>query len=434
MIKQFFYYFIIHLAWNYSILKMPFDKLYSQNNFKKTPIEIFKELTNNLIRVNISVGEPKQEISLNLTFESYITFLSGINVKGNFKKFNENYSNSYKKIDNKINEFYSEHFIKGVRSSDNFHLIFYKLGEKTINNFNFVLANELDNREETGQLGLCYGDIISGNKLSDFNFIAQLHKKNLISSYAFTIKYNDFEQGELIIGALPHEYDNNYKEKDFITIKTGNSHIVSWSLFFKEISYGNEILFRKIFIEFKLEFGFIQANSELKHKLIKEFFQYHSECHMIKDEKIYFYCDNNSGIIKFKNIIFSSEVGNYNFNLNYNDLFIKNDDKYFFLIVFPLNDDNKFWQLGKPFLKKFQFIFDQDKKLIGFYKKIYSGDFGIIFLFILSLILIVLLGIFILIFLKKNKRKKRNNEIDDGFDYELKKHNFFEIKNQSIIF
>ena len=72
---------------------------------------------------------------------------------------------------------------------------------------------------------------------------------------------------------------------------------------------------------------------------------------MIKDEKIYFYCDNNSGIIKFKNIIFSSEVGNYNFNLNYNDLFIKNDDKYFFLIVFPLNDDNKFWQLGKPFLK-----------------------------------------------------------------------------------
>ncbi len=430
MIKQLYYYFIIHLALTFSILKMPFDKFYFETNLNKTPTKIFQELSNNLIRVNISVGEPKQEISLNLTFESYITFLSGTSVKGNFKKFNENYSNSYKKIENKISEFYSEHFIKGVRSSDNFHLIFYNFGEKTINNFNFVLANELDNREEMGQLGLCYGDIILGNKLSDFNFISQLYKKQLISSYAFTIKYNDFEHGELIIGALPHEYDDNYKEKDFISIKAGNSQVVSWSLFFKHISYGNEIILQKIFIEFKLEFGFILANSELKNKLIKEFFQYHSECHMIKEENIYFYCENNYGIKKFKNIIFSSEIGDYNFNLNYNDLFMKNNDKYFFLIVFPVNDNNKYWKLGKPFLKKFQFIFDQDKKLIGFYQKKYNNNIEIIVLFFLCIIIILLLGIFIYIFQNKNKRRKRINEIDDGFDYhssELKKQNFFRI-------
>ena len=112
MIKQLYYYFIIHLALTFSILKMPFDKFYFETNLNKTPTKIFQELSNNLIRVNISVGEPKQEISLNLTFESYITFLSGTSVKGNFKKFNENYSNSYKKIENKISEFYSEHFIK----------------------------------------------------------------------------------------------------------------------------------------------------------------------------------------------------------------------------------------------------------------------------------------------------------------------------------
>ena len=153
--KQFYYYFFIHLAHSFSILKMPFDKYYFENKLNKSPIDVFKELSNNLIRVNISVGEPKQKISLNLTFESYITYISGTSVKGNFKRFNENYSNSYKKMENKISEFYSEHFKKGVRSSDKFHLIFYNYGEKTINNFNFVLAKELDNREEMGQLGLC---------------------------------------------------------------------------------------------------------------------------------------------------------------------------------------------------------------------------------------------------------------------------------------
>ena len=432
--KQFYYYFFIHLAHSFSILKMPFDKYYFENKLNKSPIDVFKELSNNLIRVNISVGEPKQKISLNLTFESYITYISGTSVKGNFKRFNENYSNSYKKMENKISEFYSEHFKKGVRSSDKFHLIFYNYGEKTINNFNFVLAKELDNREEMGQLGLCYGDIILGNKLSNFNFISQLYQKNLISSYAFTLKYNDFEHGELIIGALPHEYDDNYNEKDFISIKAGNSQVVSWSLFFKEISYGNEVILKKIFIEFKLEFGFILANSDFKYKLINEFFQYHYECHMAKEEKIYFYCDNNYGIKKFKNIVFSSEIGDYNFNLNYNDLFVEKDGKYFFLIVFPVNDNNKYWKLGKPFLKKFQFIFDQDKKLIGFYKNIYNNiynnDIKIIFLFFLCIIIILLLGIFIFIFQKNNKRRKRINEIDDGFDYhsfETKKQNFFGI-------
>jgi len=113
---------------------------------------------------------------------------------------------------------------------------------------------------------------------------------------------------------------------------------------------------------------------------------------------------------------------------------VEKDGKYFFLIVFPVNDNNKYWKLGKPFLKKFQFIFDQDKKLIGFYKNIYNNiynnDIKIIFLFFLCIIIILLLGIFIFIFQKNNKRRKRINEIDDGFDYhsfETKKQNFFGI-------
>ena len=81
--------------------------------------------------------------------------------------------------------------------------------------------------------------------------------------------------------------------------------------------------------------------------------------------------------------------------------------------------------LGKPLLKKYQFVFDQRNKIIGFYSNftksnkklsydfnIFSNEF-IIGIFFFSLILILLIKIFIY-----NKNKKPiKEEIIDGMEF-----------------
>ena len=103
----------------------------------------------------------------------------------------------------------------------------------------------------------------------------------------------------------------------------------------------------------------------------------------------------------------------YYFELNYNDLFIKEDDKYYFIIAF-FNYEINYWILGRPFLKKFQIIFDQEKKLIGFYQK--EINFSILILILLGIVIIILILYIMKFALKKNKRIKANELLDD-FDY-----------------
>ena len=84
------------------------------------------------------------------------------------------------------------------------------------------------------------------------------------------------------------------------------------------------------------------------------------------------------------------------------------------------------WTLGVPFLNKYQFIFDYDKKIFGFYRKIlnYQFHYIIILLFFLLLIIIVLIIILIKIISSKKTRRIRANELNDNFDYISKTNNF----------
>ena len=54
------------------------------------------------------------------------------------------------------------------------------------------------------------------------------------------------------------------------------------------------------------------------------------------------------------------------FYLSNEDLFIKNEEKYYFLMYFNEKEDNK-WSLGNNFFIKYMLVFDVDKKLIGYY-------------------------------------------------------------------
>ena len=125
----------------------------------------------------------------------------------------------------------------------------------------------------------------------------------------------------------------------------------------------------------------------------------------------------------------------YDFVLTKDDLFIQYRDKIYFLVVFDkfLSYGNN-WILGKPFIKKYNFSYDADSKLILFYtnvnevkeaeknkikiKKIqipntlgYWIIIGILVLCVLVMALLVIIKVFY------QPKKKLANELKEDIDY-----------------
>ena len=131
---------------------------------------------------------------------------------------------------------------------------------------------------------------------------------------------------------------------------------------------------------------------------------------------------------------------------NYEDLFIKcpgNDKLYCFQIIF--GREYSTWILGKPLFKKYNMVFDQEKKIVGFYKEIGEYEYeekqtdkksNSVPWIIVVILLICLFGLGFAFYKKLPfiKRKKVANELDDDFVYELavKKNNGGENKEQLI--
>ena len=73
-------------------------------------------------------------------------------------------------------------------------------------------------------------------------------------------------------------------------------------------------------------------------------------------------------IYEFPSLYLFKEEFNFIFELNYKDLFKEIGDQYYFLIVyFPFSSTN--FELGKPFLKKYQLSYNVDMSTIHFYQK-----------------------------------------------------------------
>ena len=51
---------------------------------------------------------------------------------------------------------------------------------------------------------------------NNYNFINKLKRIGIINDYYFTIKYTDKNKGNIIFGDLPHNYNGNYKEKNYL--------------------------------------------------------------------------------------------------------------------------------------------------------------------------------------------------------------------------
>ena len=306
---------------------------------------------------------------------------------------------------------------------------------------NKTIINETSKKENNGLLK-------NGgyNIEENTNLIKQLKKNNIINSYTFLIKYNNKneEKGEIIIGGLPHEYDPKHYSEDYYIydyIPMDSAAPYNWHTLFNKITYGNasiadDFTYYK-HVVFSLNFGFILASFKFKDYFYQKFFNnYEGLCQEIKiDKYITIYCQEK--VVKyFKTLSFylSNEYNKSNKNakieFDYNDLFIKSNEDpniYYFQIVFT-EYSNK-WILGRPLFKKYPTVFDQEKKIYGFYLK--TGEYEIYkekngktipwqwILVIFLGICVIILGIIICKILPMlPKRNKKANELDDDFVYE----------------
>ena len=127
---------------------------------------------------------------------------------------------------------------------------------------------------------------------------------------------------------------------------------------------------------------------------------------------------------------------NFNFIINLDDIIVEKDNYYLFLIFFGYSKNKYNWQLGRPFLNKYNFMIDQDGKKIYLYsKKEEEKDFlspeiqkqseSVIqkkAIIVFAIILIIILLIFGFVLLKKlnmTKIKKHKNIFEKDLNYSL---------------
>jgi len=267
-----------------------------------------------------------------------------------------------------------------------------------------------------------------------------LKENDVIKNYYWMINYTSENEGNFIIGEQPHKFDpQNYKEEDLLIAHpfTMSAMSLAWGLRFDEITF-MERNFRPYHeCYFKYEYNYIEGIDNFEKELDKYFnesiqngtcFKEIHKYYPYGPDK-YYYCDKE----KYKDIIkyfpplkFYLNEMNYTFELNYKDLFVEKYDKLILMIFFPRYGTMS-WTFGKPFLKKYSFLMNQDSKIIGYYdRKIFeipnNNNNNIllkIILIVIGIIIILVLGIILGKFITQEKKRK-NIMDDEGYDYTAK--------------
>ena len=403
-----------------------------KNNESKFFLENYKFSE---IYFNISLGN--NIIPIFPTFENYGTYICGNNISYDYiydesKSILNNELNKkelliYRERTGKHTKFYPI-LISGYNFTDKLFL-----NEKKENIlFNFLLVNEYKNSTNIkNYLGLKLGiNSFEKKYFESFDFLKQLKNNNLINKYFYSIIFKnknflDFE-GKIIFGEeLKNIYKKKYEKRNLFSQNAYSiENKLDWGIRFEQIKYDDveDKLLEGVTAKFAFDYSFIICSNYFWKYLKKNFFENYinkSICFEYeKNDDKYFYCNKKFNIKEFKNITF---ISNFFFKFTYKDLFLYKNNNYYFLI--SSNNRIFHWILGKIFLQKYQFIFNQDGKIFMWYDYFeeYKNNNKInIFFHILSLIIIILLILIILHIKKKITRKKKIYEMDENYEYVLK--------------
>ena len=253
--------------------------------------------------------------------------------------------------------------------------------------------NIVKNHDENipGIIGLLVND-------SNFNLsrslITELKSENLIEDYYWFFDFDEISpldkklKGRLIIGDLPHVvFPEKYSIKTFRTKSNFYSPYkkATWRIRLDKIYIdGNANLnINRAEISLVYEFYNVVGSFEF-HNIIKKMFM-----NGLLDEKkcfksnfsqniytnynmTFYYCHKSAKDILYKKIpaikMFSFDLS-YIFELTKEEIFYIKGDYIYLNIIFCTKEFN-YWIMGQMFTTKYNFVFNTNKKQIGFYQKV----------------------------------------------------------------
>ena len=471
-----FSFFLINLISIYlsKIIVIPFRTNITENFNMSTKFLKKYLYTENLI------GAPPQTININIFQDEYNFYLR----ENKCNEIPATYYNCFESstYKTKTNLIEDEHFGEGYISQEFFS--FYNStnlkSNITSSNVSFFFSKN-DKANESKQVCSVLG---FGMKPTYFDydyttsFINTIKHKNLIDSYYWSYIYFEKDknnkiknihginneyimknyEGLLILGKTPHEYDpNKYNESDLIKVYASKRYLeLCWDIVFKKIYFleknNSNFNFNGSFqANLDISLNYILAPFPVFQNITEYFFRDYfsnNKCKINKIKKNYYHytvisCNkrdfNNNDIKQFPTIYFDHVNFNFTFNLTYDDLFEEFNDNLLFLI-YSQERFTEYWRLGKVFMKKYKFIFNQDYATIGFYRNYNSTNgknddvendknalgflsnknFWINLFWIIACV--VCLGVGAKIggnFIVKIRKKKANELQDDDYDYPI---------------
>ena len=380
------------------------------------------EYSKNIIYLNIKIGTPSKEIKTQIKMAQY-----SLCVRNN-SEYDYQSSSTYQKNGNKFS-IYNLDYTDSVPSNETFII---GKENKVLNEIKFMLT-ERSKYDLDGILGLRIHE--NDYRTYGHGLITQLKSKKLINKEVFFFNYaQDKNEGELIIGDYPHyldQFKDTYSEEQF---KTTGIYIPSTDLYYdihiRSLFWEEKEIETMVIAKIEIEEGFIKG-SKLFDDACYKFFEPHinnNKCERKNINKDYstYICDDNSelNIATFPEIKFYNSQTDLNITLTYEDLFIKKNNKIYFMIIFHKDGNNQVWSLGNIFIKNNMIAFDMDKRIIGFYDKKKTEDDVddkkninytkyIIIISVAGFIILCLIGFIIYKFVYKKKAKKAVELIDD---------------------
>ena len=457
---------------------IPFKYLHEKESNGVTPREIMSEFMSENIYVALELGSPRQEIHIPIQFnENIFSILNEASAFPNLitnKIYNDTKSTTFKSISKELEYDYGTDFSIFKNCTDVFYFLKDSKNKKYHNKIELVFRQIYnDKNNNLGSFGLQIYPSKEGGETNIPSLLKSLIEKNINKNYLWSIHFskegnNIGDEGYLLLGEYPHDIDYNigfydsyeFDRKNFRTLydhsnqKTMNHEIQMSEIYFyndknnkdnsnqnyfndlKKSDFLKDIVIPQVSIYYVTKFDFNFGGI-----LIPEYFNTYLESKVFNSyvtkgkcfkEKIYvqnspnfFYCKNENSLIKdikqkIPTIIFVQEHLKYNFTININDLVYKKNDYVYFLLFYSSSQKNK-WTLGKPFLKKYPFVFNPDSKDIGFYSSFLLNGIK----YKTAIIIIVVFSIiFIIIGLLIGRKKYKIHKIKKQQALEMSNNNF----------
>ena len=304
------------------------------------------------------------------------------------------------------NYHYSNRELKSASLCSETFLLYEDLDmEKTtpIKDLEFIIDDGLDNDKLHIRLGL--NKPLTKEYQGPPHFIQSLLDVGAITDQTWTINFLSKTDGLFILGADPHTYQDAKKDKKYQRQYYFKTHSLSGIEYHDPLSIPAQKIYLKnqngkeVVIEenkgcyFNYNYGFIIGTKEYREYILKNFFDELINLNICSYDLSHFTDENdlsyNYYVIscdkykfklndydkkyydKFPSINFFVFDYNYNFELTKEDLFVEINNRLYFMVIFEKilfdHSDLSFWNLGLPFLQKYEFVLNYDKHHIGFY-------------------------------------------------------------------